>query len=58
MFKKMTLDDFNDYVSVINDRFCSHWKFMNENHQKQWPLVMERDEWIELLIQFIENDRQ
>lgn len=54
----MTLDDFHDYVSVINDRFCTHWKFMNENHPKQWPLAMERDEWIELLIQFIENDRQ
>lgn len=54
----MNIDDFHEYVGVINDRFCTHWRFMNENHPKQWPLAMDRDEWIELLIQFIENDRQ
>lgn len=54
----MTIDDFRTYVGVLNDRFSSHWKFMNEHHSAQWPLIMKRDEWVELLIQFIENDRR
>ena len=58
MQSKLTLDDFLAYVSVLNDRFSAHWKFINEDHPAQWPLEFKKDVWIKLLVQFLQNNQQ
>jgi hypothetical protein len=52
----MYIEDFNTYISVLNDRFCCHWKFMNRSNPDQWPLDMDKDEWIEEFIAIMDND--
>ncbi len=46
----MTIDEFHEYINYLNDRLYSHWKFMNQHYPDQWPLEMDKDEWIEQFI--------
>jgi hypothetical protein len=52
----MTINEFHDYINDLNNLFHSHWIFMNGNHPDQWPLEMDKDDWIEQFIAYMDND--
>ena len=52
----MTIYEFCEYIDSLTDRLHSHWTFMNQHHSDQWQLEMDKVDWVEQLIAFVEND--